>query len=94
MSHVLDSPLFVGNSSKPSLATGVADKLRSGCDALGGNVVPSGYHPPQGTIWRMLAQAAALTEVEAQLFISWLEEAYSAEMRDRVLAVVTAASLV
>jgi hypothetical protein len=66
-----------GLESEPQLALGISDKLRV---AINGNplLLPTASVPVVGKQLRLLAGLSALSEVEAQVFSTWVEEKYGA----------------
>ena len=81
----MDRALLSGDSSAPTLASGVATKLSDAAAANGDVVIPTSTGSLVGRQFRQLAQLAALSETEAMALLGWIEEAYSLEAAQRFL---------
>jgi hypothetical protein len=80
MSGLLDEALFKGDGDKAQLDTGLANRLAAAALQLGAYSVPTGTHTANGMKWQALWARAGFQPGEILAVLTWLEEAYSAEL--------------
>jgi hypothetical protein len=83
MSGLLDEALFKGDETKAQLDTGLANRLAAAAVQLGAYSVPTGTHTANGMKWQALWARAGFHPGEILAVLTWLEEAYSAELAKR-----------
>ena len=82
----MDVVLRVGEAGVVQLAAGVVDKLRDAASRHGDMLIPTSTDgsPCWGRQhFRLLADAAALNQLEMGVLMGWLESAYNAEAAAR-----------
>lgn len=79
----MDAALFVSDSSKSQLDSGVAAKLRSAAESMGPMVLPTSTSSVVGLQWRRLAREADLQELELETLRDWIEDVHGIEPADR-----------